>query len=159
MGESRFERYVRATLCEKTQAHRDGLKAKFDAEKAKIDAKIAALKEIAEEGLKALNAKIDAQAKKFGWHIRKEADEVLDVGRCFSSSAQSRYEEAATEYDYGVGTHYVTGPVRDAEAAIKAFDEAVEKAATRLVVCKVDLKMNPQEFDAALEAAVEKLVK
>lgn len=160
MGESRFERYVRSVLREKTQAHRDALKAKFDAEKAKIDAKVDALEAIAEEGFKALNAKIDAQAKKFGWHVREDADPVLAIGRHgFSSSAQSRYEEAATEYDYGIGSHYKTGPVREAEDAIKAFDAEVEKAAVRLVVCKVDLHMKPQEFDAALDAAVEKLVK
>jgi len=159
MGESRFERYVRSTLREKTQAHRDALKAKFDAEEAKIDAKVKALEEIAAEGLKALNAKIDAQAKKFGWHVREEADPVLDFSRGFSSSARSRYEEAATEYDYGVDSRYVTGPVREAEDAVKAFDAEVEKAAVRLVVCKIDLHMKPQEFDAALDAAVEKLVK
>ena len=159
MGESRFERYVRSTLREKTQAHRDALKAKFDAEKAKIDAKIKALEEIATEGLKALNAKIDAQAKKFGWHVRNGADPVLDTGRNFPGSAQSRYEEAATEYDYGVGSHYKTGPVREAEDAVKAFDAEIEKAAVRLVVCKVDLHMKPQEFDKMMAGMIADLVK
>ena len=58
MATARFESYVRETLADGVKERRAALKKAFDDEKAKIEAKLAALKEIADEGLEALNAKI-----------------------------------------------------------------------------------------------------
>lgn len=78
MGESRFEAYVRETLAEGVKARRDALQKAFDDEKAKIRKRIDTLKEIMDEGLKVLNARIDAQAKKWGWTVDESTGPVVE---------------------------------------------------------------------------------
>ena len=159
MAESRFERYVKAQVHELTKAKRDELEKRVEQERAKIDTQIAALREIAEEGLKGLNARLDAQAKKFGWHVKAGEDPLVEANN-FDGECHDRYKELRTSYDYD--THkslYQSGPVHDAEQDLAKFDEAVEKAATRLVVLKMDLGMKADAFDAAVAEAVEKLLK
>lgn len=159
MGESRFERYVRAQLKEQTAAKRAALEEACKVENARIETKVKALEEIAMEGLKALNAKIDAAARKMGWHVNEESDPAVELGRSFDSACGHRFAEAQTEYDYPRGSTYKNGPAKEARDALDAFDAAVEKAATRLVVVKMDLGMKADAFDKALADAVAKLLK
>lgn len=161
MAESRFDKYVRETLADGVKERRAALKKAFDDEKAKLEAKFAALKEIADEGVRATNAKIDATAKKWGWTIREDSDPVLQPGRCFGNNVGDRFEEAHMQYEPGNWDRsvYVTGKVREAQLALAAFDAAVEKAARRLVVCKMDLHMKPDAFDKMMAEAIAKLLK
>ena len=159
MGESRFERYVRAQLEEQTAAKRAALEEAYRVEVARIETKVKALEEIATEGLKALNAKIDAAARKMGWHVDEKGDPVVETGRSFSSACGHRFVEAQSKYDYPHGTTYKNGPAKEARDALDAFDAAVKKAATRLVVVKMDLGMKADAFDKALADAVAKLLK
>ena len=159
MGESRFERYVRAQLKEQTAAKRAALVEAYRVEVARIETKVKALEEIATEGLKALNAKIDAAARKMGWHVNEGSDPAVETGRSFGSACGHRFVEAQSEYDYTHGTTYRNGPAKEARDALDAFDAAVEKAATRLVVVKMDLGMKADAFDKALADAVAKLLK
>ena len=161
MAESRFERYVRDTLADGVKERRAALEKAFDDEKAKIEAKLAALEEIANEAAKAANAKIDATAKRWGWTIREGSDPAFQSGRGFKNAASSRFEEARTQYEPGNWGHsvYATGKVREAQLALEAFDEAVGKAASRLVVCKMDLHMKPDAFDKMMADAIAKLLK
>ena len=158
MGESRFEVYVRETLAEGVKARRDALQKAFDDEKAKIKKRIDTLKEIMDEGLKALNAKIDAQAKKWGWTVDESTNPAVEPCN-FTGNCNTRFPEARTEYDYGRGSHFVTGAVKAAEDALSDFDEKVKKAGRRLVVCKVDLHMKPQEFDKMMAGMIADLIK
>lgn len=159
MGESRFERYVRAQLKEQTAAKRAALEEAYKVEVARIKTKVKALEEIATEGLKALNAKIDAAARKMGWHVNEGSDPAVELRRNFGSACGYRFAEAQTEYDYSRGSTYKNGPAKEAEDALDAFDAAVDKAATRLVVVKMDLGMKADAFDKALADAVAKLLK
>lgn len=159
MATARFESYVRETLADGVKERRAALKKAFDDEKAKIEAKLAALEEIATEAVKALNAKIDAAARKMGWHVNEGGDPAVELGRNFGSACGSRFVEAASEYDYPHGTTYKNGPAKEARDALDAFDAAVEKAATRLVVVKMDLGMKADAFDKAVADAVAKLLK
>lgn len=159
MGGSRFERYVRAQLKEQTAAKRAALEEAYKVEVARIETKVKALEEIATEGLKALNAEIDAAARKMGWHVNEESDPAVELGRSFDSACGYRFVEAQTEYDYPRGSTYKNGPAKEARDALDAFDASVEKAATRLVVVKMDLRMKADAFDKALADAVAKLLK
>ena len=161
MAESRFDKYVRETLADGVKERRAALKKTVDDEKAKLEAKLAALKEIADEGVRATNAKIDAAAKKWGWTIREDSDPVLRFNRCFKDNVGDRFEEAHMQYEPGNWDRsvYVTGKVREAQLALEAFDAAVEKAARRLVVCKMDLHMKPDAFDKMMAEAIAKLLK
>lgn len=158
---TRFETYVRDTVADLTRARRDELVAALDAEKAKIDAKLASLKEIVDEGLKALNAKVDAQARKFGWHVDERADPAVEAS-CFESNCRGRYKEAAKDYVRRGDMHefgYCGQAVRAAAGAVEEFDALVEKTVTRLVVLKKDFNMKPDAFDQAMAEAVAKIVK
>lgn len=158
---TRFETYVRDAVADLTKARRDELVAARDAEEAKIDAKLASLKEIVDEGLKALNAKVDAQARKFGWHVDGRADPAVETN-CFEHNCHDRYKEAAKDYVcYGDGSRfeYCGQAVRAANGAIEDFDALVEKTVTRLVVLKKDFNMKPDAFDKAMADAVAKLLK
>ncbi len=160
MATARFESYVRETLADGVKERRAALKKAFDDEKAKIEAKIAALEEIATEAVKAANAKIDATARKWGWTVREDSDPALHADRSFGSSCSSRFDAARTQYEYDRGEHsYVCGKVREAQLALREFDAAVEKAARRLVVCKMDLHMKPDAFDKMMADAIAKLLK
>lgn len=159
MATARFESYVRETLADGVKERRAALKKAFDDENARIETKVRALKEIATEGLKALNAKIDAAARKMGWHVNEGSDPAVELGRNFGSACGCRFVEAQTEYDYPHGTTYKNGPAKEAKDALDAFDAAVEKAATRLVVVKMDLGMKADAFDKAMADAIAKLLK
>jgi hypothetical protein len=159
MAESRFERYVKAQVHELTKAKRDELEKRVEEIDAQIETQINTLREIADEGLRELNARIDAQATKFGWHVKAGSDPVVEANN-FSGECHDRYRELVTEYDYDNHRKvYMSGPAREAEQALEDFDESVEKAATRLVVLKMDLGMKADAFDAAVAEAVEKLLK
>lgn len=158
MGESRFERYVREQLKELTKDRRAELEKAYEYAKQAVDGKLSDLRKIADAGLKAINAKLDAAARKFGWHVDETAVPVAEL-TSFSSNCGKRYEEAATGYDYGIGQYYVNGEVRKAKKALDDFDAAVEKAATRLVVVKMDLGMKAEAFDRAMAEAVAKLLR
>ncbi len=162
MATARFESYVRETLADGVKERRAALKKAFDDEKAKIEAKLAALKEVADAAVEAANAKIDAMARKWGWTVREGSDPALKPDRCFGSSCSTRYDEARTEYERGGNWSeysYVCGKVREAQLALREFDAAVEKAARRLVVCKMDLHMKPEAFDKMMADAIAKLLK
>lgn len=161
MAESRFERYVREALKEKTQERRDELEKRFNDELASINRRIDTLREIADEAIEALNKRLDAQAAKWGWNVLPDTCRLAEL-ESFNGHAITRYDAARSKYDYGQpGTArlYLYGPVAEAQRALIKFDNAVERAATRLVVCKVDLHMRPEQFDAALDEAVRKLLK
>lgn len=162
MATARFESYVRETLADGVKERRAALKKAFDDEKAKIEAKLAALEEIATEAVKAANAKIDAQARKWGWTVREDSDPAFRSDRSFRSSCSSRFDAARTQYERGDSWSehsYVCGKVREAQLALREFDAAVEKAARRLVVCKMDLHMKPEAFDKMMADAIAKLLK
>ena len=161
MATARFESYVRETLADGVKERRAALKKAFDDEKAKIEAKLAALEEIATEAVKAANAKIDATAKKWGWTVREDSDPAFRPDRSFRSSCSSRFDAVREEYDHSEGGRYsyVCGKVREAQLALREFDAAVEKAARRLVVCKMDLHMKPEAFDKMMADAIAKLLK
>lgn len=159
MATSRFEAYVRETLAEAVKPRRDELeKAVKDAE-ADIKEKVKALNRIAKKGIDALNAQLDRVAtEKFGWKVDGE-DPCPAVVLPNGTVNASRYAEADAEYNYALGRRaYKNGPAKKASAALFGFDGAVEKAATRLVVCKMDLHMKPEAFDKAMADAVAKLL-
>ena len=158
---TRFEQYVRDSVADLTKARRDELQAAYEAAKAKVDGKLAALREIADEAVKAANAKIDALARKWGWHVDESGDAPVELGGCFESNCCSRYAEAKRDYVVSNGWHtpeYVCDSVASARKALEDFDAAVERAATRLVVLKKDLGMKAEAFDAAMAEAVAKIV-
>ena len=154
---TRFESYVKDQLKELTAKRREELEKTHEAITAKLDAKVDALKEIADEGLKALNAKIDAQAKRWGWHVDESADPAMERTG-FVDNCHRRYAELKTDYSYSVGRHYANEEALAALKALEDFDESVRKAATRLVVLKKDLNMKSDAFDKAMADAVAKLL-
>ena len=163
MATSRFESYVRETLADGVKERRAALKKAFDDEKAKIEAKLSALEEIAKEGIQAINAKIDATARKWGWAVLEDSDPVLSPPHFFKSTCSDRFDAARTQRDYSdswsSGSYYVCGKVREAQLALREFDAAVEKTARRLVVCKMDLHMKPDAFDKMMADAIANLLK
>lgn len=154
---TRFESYVNDRMKELTAKRREELEKACSAVTAKLDARVEALKEIADEGLKALNAKIDAQVKRWGWHVDKNASPAVERTR-FDDNCCRRYAELKTDYSYSVGQHYANEEALAALKALEDFDESVRKAATRLVVLKKDLNMKSDAFDKAMADAVAKLL-
>ena len=163
MAESRFDKYVRETLADETKARRDELVAAVGKAEAELDAKTKAFREIADEACAEADRKIRALAKKWGWKPvpGSEGNKIAEASR-LSYNLESAFEELRTEYRcYGghYADRYVGGPVAAAQRALADFDEAVEKAARRLVVVKKDLGMKAEAFDKAMAEAVAKLLK
>lgn len=163
MVKNRFEEYVRDTLADETKARRDELVAAVEKAEADLDAKAKAFQEIADEAFAEADRKIRALAKKWGWKPvpGSENDKIVQT-RSVRSSLSDAFVELRTEYVRCGGRcedRYVDGPAAAAQRELAEFDEAVEKAARRLVVVKKDLGMKAEAFDKAMADAVAKLVK
>lgn len=163
MAESRFDRYVRETLADETKARRDELKAAVDEAIADLDAKEKAFQEIADEACAEADRKIRALAKKWGWKTVPGTEESRIVEPYSLRNGLSKtFADLCTNYERVNGVYadrYVGGPVAVAQRKLAEFDEAVEKAARRLVVVKKDLGMKAEAFDKAMAEAVAKLLK
>lgn len=163
MAESRFERYVRDTLADAVKERRDELKAAVEEAKVDLDAKAKAFQEIADEACAEADKKIRALAKKWGWTPVPGTEKDKIVIPCsMKSDLSNAFTELRTEYSCYGGRYedrHVGGPVAAAQKALAEFDDAVEKAARRLVVCKMDLHMKPDAFDKMMAEAIAKLLK
>lgn len=163
MAESRFDQYVRETLADATKARRDELAAAVKNAEAGLDAKTKAFREIMDEACAEADRKIRALAKKWGWKTvpGREKEQIVESSS-FSGNLGKTFVELHTDYRCCGGTYrhvYTGGPVAVAQRALADFDEAVEKAARRLVVVKKDLGMKAEAFDKAMAEAVAKLLK
>lgn len=163
MAESRFDRYVRDTLADATKARRDELEAAVESAQAELDAKVKALREVADAACAEADKKIRALAKKWEWKTVPGSDRDTLVEACsLGSSLSNAFVELRSEYRCVNGVYAdrcVDGPVAAAQRALDEFDAAVEKAARRLVVVKKDLGMKADAFDKAMADAVAKLLK
>ena len=133
----------------------------MDQEKAKIEAKVRALEEIADAACAEADKKIRALVKKWGWTPRSTAETKIVEMHDLGSRLSDMYDDAHTEYTMDGRVYerrFVKGPVGEAQKALNAFDEAVAKAARRLVVLKKDLNMQADAFDEAVAKAVAKLL-
>lgn len=163
MAESRFDRYVRDTLADAVKGRRDELVAAVDKAQADLDAKAKVFQEIADEACAEADKKIRALAKKWGWKPvpGSEKDKIVKP-YSMRSDLSNAFDELRTEYSRYGGRYedrHVGGPVAAAQKALAEFDDAVEKAARRLVVVKKDLGMKAEAFDKAMAEAVAKLLK
>lgn len=163
MAEGRFEKYVRETLADGTKARRDELAAAIERAEADLDAKEKALQEIAGEACAEADRKIRALVRRWGWTAAPGSEKTRIV-EPFSlrSNLSSAFVEFKTTYERRGDVYadwHVGGPVAVAQRKLAEFDDAVEKAARRLVVVKKDLGMKAEAFDKAMAEAVAKLMK
>lgn len=166
MATGRFEKYVRDTIAEGVKARRDKLVKAYEDEAKKVDAKVEALRNAVKDALEDVSSLVDNMAKQWGWKVNKgyvnnQAVSFSDVYGF--SDLYRRYDISAKEYvtdsDRNGRYFYMNGKAGDAYLALKEFDEKVEKAANRLVVAKMDLRMKVDEFDKMIAEAIAKLMK
>lgn len=166
MATGRFEKYVRDTIAEGVKARRDKLVKAYEDEAKKVDAKEEALRNAVKDALEDVSSLVDNMAKKWGWKVNESCvnSQAVSISDVYGfSDLYRRYDISNKVYIVDRnrdGRHfYMNGKAGDAYRAIKEFDEEVEKAATRLVVSKMDLGMKVDEFDKLIAEAIAKLMK
>lgn len=166
MATGRFEKYVRDTIAEGVKARRDKLVKAYEDEAKKVDAKVDALRNAIKDALEDVSSLVDNMAKQWGWKVNKSyaKNQAVSISDVYGSSDLGRrYDISVKEYivdsDRDGRYFYMNGKAGDAYCALKDFDEKVEKAATRLVVSKMDLGMKVDEFDKLIAETIAKLMK
>lgn len=164
MATGRFEKYVRDTIAEGVKARRDKLVKAYEDEAKKVDAKVEALRNAVKDALEDVSSLVDNMAKRWGWKVNESCikDQAVRTNDVYSI-IDRRYDIAVKDYILDSNRNgrnfYKNGKAGDAYRAIKEFDEKVEKAATRLVVAKMDLGMKVDAFDKMIAEAIAELMK
>lgn len=156
---ARFESYVEERVRELAAPRRAVLKAAFDAEKAKIDAKFGKYVSMLQQGISALTQKVFAKAEADGCAVRdrSEIDDSLTARLNdklkTALGAEARYDYDTREYRWPEGS-----AIRKAKDALDEYDALRHREARKITVYKMDLGMKPEKFEAMLAESAKLLV-
>jgi hypothetical protein len=148
---SRFESFVEERVNELAAPRRAVLKAAYDAEKAKIDAKLEKYTSMIQQGISALTQKVFAKAEADGCDVQDRSEVDDSLANWLKEKVKTalglepRYDYDAREHRWPEGT-----AIRKAKAALDEYNALCRREARRIVVYKMDLGMKPEKFEAML---------
>lgn len=156
---SRFESYVEERVRELAAPRRAVLKAAYDAEKAKIDAKFEKYTSTLQQGIYALTQKIFAKAEADGCAIQDKSEIDASLTNWLKDKLkaalgfEARYDYEAREHRWPEGS-----AIRKAKDALDEYDALCRRESRKITVYKMDLGMKPEKFEAMLAESAKLLV-
>ena len=156
---ARFESYVEERVGELAAPKRAVLKAAFDAEKAKIDAKLEKYTSMLQQGIYALTQKAFAKAEADGCDIQDKSEIDVSLTSWLKDKLktalglEARYDYATRKYWWPEGS-----AIRKAKDALDEYDALCHREARKITVYKMDLGMKPEKFEAMLAESAKLLV-
>lgn len=156
---SRFESYVEERVRELAAPRRAVLKAAYDAEKAKIDAKFEKYTSMLQQGIYALTQKVFAKAEADDCAIQDKSEFDASLTNWLKDKLktalgfEARYDYETREYQWPEGS-----AIRKAKAALDEYNALCLRESRKITVYKLDLGMKPEKFEAMLAESAKLLV-